>query len=111
MFVTVGSRILLICLIDCHIYTWEVSYRCIMDGGPAGMALGLLPAHAMSPVGGAEVNLAIQDAVAAANRLTLSLRDDQRKTDDLALVQKCRVWPTKMIQRVQLSSVSEGNSL
>ena len=75
------------------------------------MALGLLPAHAMSPVGGVEVNLAIQDAVAAANRFPLSLRDDRLKTGELALVQKSRSWPTKMVQRVQLSSVSEGNSL
>ena len=82
-----------------------------MGGGPEGMALGLLPAHAISPVGGVVVNLAIQDAVAATNRFALSLRDDRLKTGGLALVQMRQAWPMRTTQRVQLSSVSEGNSL
>lgn len=59
-------------------------------------------AHAMSPVGGVGINLAIQDAVAAANLLALPLRDDRLTIEDLRLVQKRRAWPTKMTQRVQL---------
>jgi 2-polyprenyl-6-methoxyphenol hydroxylase-like FAD-dependent oxidoreductase len=82
-----------------------------MGGGPAGMALGLLPAHAISPVGGVAVNLAIQDAVAATNQLALPLRDNRLKTDGLVHVQMRQAWPMKTTQRVQLSSVSEGNSL
>jgi 2-polyprenyl-6-methoxyphenol hydroxylase-like FAD-dependent oxidoreductase len=59
-------------------------------------------AHAMSPVGGVGINLAIQDAVAAANLLAVPLRDGRLTTEDLRLVQARRVWPTKMTQRVQL---------
>ncbi len=59
-------------------------------------------AHAMSPVGGVGVNLAIQDAVAAANLLALPLRDGRLTMEDLKLVQKRRAWPTNMTQRVQL---------
>jgi 2-polyprenyl-6-methoxyphenol hydroxylase-like FAD-dependent oxidoreductase len=59
-------------------------------------------AHAMSPVGGVGINLAIQDAVATANVLAVPLRDGRLTTEDLRLVQKRRDWPTKMTQRVQL---------
>jgi 2-polyprenyl-6-methoxyphenol hydroxylase-like FAD-dependent oxidoreductase len=59
-------------------------------------------AHAMSPVGGVGINLAIQDAVAAANLLTDPLRGDRLTTGDLRLVQDRREWPTRMTQRVQL---------
>jgi 2-polyprenyl-6-methoxyphenol hydroxylase-like FAD-dependent oxidoreductase len=59
-------------------------------------------AHAMSPVGGVGINLAIQDAVAAANLLAVPLRDNRLTTRDLQLVQARRVWPTALTQRVQL---------
>jgi 2-polyprenyl-6-methoxyphenol hydroxylase-like FAD-dependent oxidoreductase len=59
-------------------------------------------AHAMSPVGGVGINLAVQDAVAAANRLAVPLRDGRLTTEDLRKVQARREWPTKMTQRVQL---------
>jgi 2-polyprenyl-6-methoxyphenol hydroxylase-like FAD-dependent oxidoreductase len=59
-------------------------------------------AHAMSPVGGVGINLAIQDAVAAANLLTDPLREGRVTTEDLRLVQDRREWPTRMTQRVQL---------
>lgn len=59
-------------------------------------------AHAMSPVGGVGINLAIQDAVAAANLLAVPLREDRLKTDDLRQIQQRREWPTRMTQRVQL---------
>ena len=59
-------------------------------------------AHAMSPVGGVGINLAIQDAVAAANLLAQPLRDGRVTEADLAKVQARRAWPTKMTQRAQL---------
>jgi 2-polyprenyl-6-methoxyphenol hydroxylase-like FAD-dependent oxidoreductase len=60
-------------------------------------------AHAMSPVGGVGINLAIQDAVAAANLLTDPLLGGRPTTADLRLVQDRREWPTRMTQRVQLA--------
>lgn len=60
-------------------------------------------AHAMSPVGGVGINLAIQDAVAAANLLEPILR--QRRVPQLAeldRVQKRRQWPTNATQWFQL---------
>jgi 2-polyprenyl-6-methoxyphenol hydroxylase-like FAD-dependent oxidoreductase len=60
-------------------------------------------AHAMSPVGGVGINLAIQDAVAAANRLAVPLREGRVTLDDLLAVQKRREWPTKVTQRVQVA--------
>jgi 2-polyprenyl-6-methoxyphenol hydroxylase-like FAD-dependent oxidoreductase len=59
-------------------------------------------AHAMSPVGGVGINLAIQDAVAAANILWEPLRKGAVSAEVLAQVQKRRQWPTEMTQAVQL---------
>jgi 2-polyprenyl-6-methoxyphenol hydroxylase-like FAD-dependent oxidoreductase len=59
-------------------------------------------AHAMSPVGGVGINLAIQDAVAAANLLARPLRDGNLTTEDLARVQRRRERPARLTQRAQL---------
>jgi 2-polyprenyl-6-methoxyphenol hydroxylase-like FAD-dependent oxidoreductase len=60
-------------------------------------------AHAMSPVGGVGINLAIQDAIAAANILAGTLRGKGPLSDQLlAQVQKRREWPTKVIQAIQV---------
>jgi 2-polyprenyl-6-methoxyphenol hydroxylase-like FAD-dependent oxidoreductase len=59
-------------------------------------------AHAMSPVGGVGINLAVQDAVAAANVLWEPLREGRVTEDELAKVQARRQWPTEMTQRLQL---------
>lgn len=59
-------------------------------------------AHAMSPVGGVGINLAIQDAVAAARLLAKTLADDTCSTDDLQAVQKRREFPAKLTQRAQI---------
>ena len=59
-------------------------------------------AHAMSPIGGVGVNLAIQDAVAAANRLAAPLRAGAVSDDDLAAVQRRRMFPTRATQRIQV---------
>jgi 2-polyprenyl-6-methoxyphenol hydroxylase-like FAD-dependent oxidoreductase len=59
-------------------------------------------AHAMSPVGGVGINLAIQDAVAAANLLYSPLQTGAPTLDQLQAVQRRREWPTKMTQRVQV---------
>lgn len=60
-------------------------------------------AHAMSPVGGVGINLAIQDAVATANLLARNLRDGRLTYDDVKRVQARRDWPTQMTQRLQLA--------
>ncbi|MGD9658934.1 MAG: FAD-dependent oxidoreductase [Methylocystis sp.] len=60
-------------------------------------------AHAMSPVGGVGVNLAIQDAVAAANLLSAKLRNNSLKDDDLAAVERRRSFPTRVTQAIQLA--------
>jgi 2-polyprenyl-6-methoxyphenol hydroxylase-like FAD-dependent oxidoreductase len=59
-------------------------------------------AHAMSPVGGVGINIAVQDAVAAANRLAAPLRAGQVKAADLDAIQERRIWPARMTQRMQL---------
>jgi len=59
-------------------------------------------AHAMSPVGGVGINLAIQDAVATANLLAAPLREGRLTTDDLRQVQRRREWPTRLTQRLQM---------
>ena len=59
-------------------------------------------AHAMSPVGGVGINLAIQDAVAAANILAAPLRAGSLKVDDLAAVQRRRTFPTRATQWLQV---------
>jgi 2-polyprenyl-6-methoxyphenol hydroxylase-like FAD-dependent oxidoreductase len=59
-------------------------------------------AHAMSPVGGVGINLAIQDAVAAANLLGGPLRVGRLTTEDLRRVQDRRKWPTHVTQLAQL---------
>ncbi|HVS46684.1 MAG TPA: FAD-dependent oxidoreductase [Verrucomicrobiae bacterium] len=58
--------------------------------------------HAMSPIGGVGINLAIQDAVASANLLAAPLRDGTLDTNDLREVQRRREFPAKVIQRGQI---------
>ncbi|HWI10682.1 MAG TPA: FAD-dependent oxidoreductase, partial [Burkholderiaceae bacterium] len=64
-------------------------------------------AHAMSPVGGVGINLAIQDAVAASNLLAEALRDKRLATADLAAVQRRREWPARVTQRAQIAVQNE----
>jgi len=59
-------------------------------------------AHAMSPIGGVGINLAIQDAVAAANILWEPLRAGPVPLEILNQVQERRDWPTRATQRLQL---------
>jgi 2-polyprenyl-6-methoxyphenol hydroxylase-like FAD-dependent oxidoreductase len=58
-------------------------------------------AHAMSPVGGVGINLAVQDAVAAARLLAGPLRSGHVSTKDLAKVQRRRLIPTVVVQGMQ----------
>jgi 2-polyprenyl-6-methoxyphenol hydroxylase-like FAD-dependent oxidoreductase len=60
-------------------------------------------AHAMSPIGGVGINLAIQDAVAASNILTEPLRRRRVTLADLHRVQKRRTFPTWATQAVQVT--------
>jgi 2-polyprenyl-6-methoxyphenol hydroxylase-like FAD-dependent oxidoreductase len=59
-------------------------------------------AHAMSPIGGVGINLAIQDAVAAANLLARPLLRGAPTEHELGAVQRRRGFPTRMTQRMQL---------
>jgi 2-polyprenyl-6-methoxyphenol hydroxylase-like FAD-dependent oxidoreductase len=59
-------------------------------------------AHAMSPIGGVGINLAIQDAVAAANILAGPLSRGECSEADLARVQERRELPTRIVQRAQV---------
>jgi 2-polyprenyl-6-methoxyphenol hydroxylase-like FAD-dependent oxidoreductase len=59
-------------------------------------------AHAMSPIGGVGINLAIQDAVAAANILAPTLRRGTPSPGMLAQVEARRMWPTRATQWLQL---------
>jgi 2-polyprenyl-6-methoxyphenol hydroxylase-like FAD-dependent oxidoreductase len=70
---------------------WREGFICIGDA-----------AHAMSPVGGVGINLAIQDAVAAARMLGPALLAESVGTELLAGVQKRRAWPARMTQKAQV---------
>jgi 2-polyprenyl-6-methoxyphenol hydroxylase-like FAD-dependent oxidoreductase len=70
---------------------WRPGLLCIGDA-----------AHAMSPVGGVGINLAIQDAVAAANLLAGPLRAGRATASDLARVQRRRELPTRLTQALQV---------
>ena len=59
-------------------------------------------AHAMSPVGGVGINLAVQDAVAAANALAGPLKDGSVDIETLRSVERRRKWPVELTQRLQL---------
>ena len=59
-------------------------------------------AHAMSPIGGVGVNLAIQDAVAAGNILADPLRGSNLSTEHLEKIQRRRELPTRIVQRIQI---------
>ncbi|MFZ0277192.1 MAG: FAD-dependent oxidoreductase [Candidatus Sulfotelmatobacter sp.] len=60
-------------------------------------------AHAMSPIGGVGINLAIQDAVAAANVLSPKFRVGVPSPEDLRAVQERRTFPTVTTQRLQVA--------
>ncbi|TAJ32113.1 MAG: FAD-dependent oxidoreductase [Nitrospirae bacterium] len=59
-------------------------------------------AHAMSPIGGVGVNLAVQDGVAAANLLAEPLRKGRLTTEHLRRVQQRRLLPTRIVQGMQV---------
>jgi len=72
---------------------WRPGLICIGDS-----------AHAMSPVGGVGVNIAVQDAVAAANRLAAPLRGGTVSDDDLRAIQERRTLPVRLTQALQLAA-------
>ena len=59
-------------------------------------------AHAMSPIGGVGVNLAVQDAVATANLLASKLASGCPPEDELDAVRRRREFPVRMTQRMQV---------
>jgi 2-polyprenyl-6-methoxyphenol hydroxylase-like FAD-dependent oxidoreductase len=60
-------------------------------------------AHAMSPVGGVGINLAIQDAVATANLLGAKLKVGSLRDGDLESVRRRRLFPVRVIQGLQVA--------
>jgi 2-polyprenyl-6-methoxyphenol hydroxylase-like FAD-dependent oxidoreductase len=64
-------------------------------------------AHAMSPVGGVGVNLAVQDAVATANLLAAKLASGRPDENELDAVRRRREFPTRMTQTMQV--VAQNN--
>jgi 2-polyprenyl-6-methoxyphenol hydroxylase-like FAD-dependent oxidoreductase len=60
-------------------------------------------AHAMSPIGGVGINLAVQDAVAAARLLAGPLREHAVDLAALQRVQRRREWPVRVVQRMQIT--------
>ena len=71
---------------------WRPGLICIGDA-----------AHAMSPIGGVGINIAVQDAVAAANRLAAPLKAGLLKDNDLQAIQQRRTFPARMTQQIQLT--------
>ena len=59
-------------------------------------------AHTMSPLGGVGVNIAVQDAVAAANILAGPLKQGRLTDGDLKAVQDRRLWPARATQAMQV---------
>jgi 2-polyprenyl-6-methoxyphenol hydroxylase-like FAD-dependent oxidoreductase len=57
----------------------------------------------MSPIGGVGINMAVQDAVAAANRLASPLRSSKLRDDDLRAIQERRTLPVRFTQWLQLT--------
>ncbi len=77
--------------VDCLERWWRPGLLCIGDA-----------AHAMSPIAGVGVNLAIQDAVATANEVAEPLLDGALGDEHLARLQRRRQWPAALTQRLQL---------
>jgi 2-polyprenyl-6-methoxyphenol hydroxylase-like FAD-dependent oxidoreductase len=71
---------------------WRPGLICIGDA-----------AHAMSPIGGVGINMAVQDAVAAANRLAAPLKAGSVTDDDLQAIEQRRTLPTYFTQWLQLT--------
>jgi 2-polyprenyl-6-methoxyphenol hydroxylase-like FAD-dependent oxidoreductase len=69
-----------------------------------GLAMIGDSAHAMSPVGGVGINLAIQDAVASANLLAGRLASGTLADADLERIRERRLWPTRVVQFVQVQA-------
>jgi 2-polyprenyl-6-methoxyphenol hydroxylase-like FAD-dependent oxidoreductase len=84
---------------DLHLLTVKLD-RLTCWHRPGLVAIGDA-AHAMSPIGGIGINLAIQDAVAAANILAGPLASDKQVDPLLARVQERRLFPTRVIQSAQ----------
>jgi 2-polyprenyl-6-methoxyphenol hydroxylase-like FAD-dependent oxidoreductase len=80
----------------------SVAVNRLMTWGRPGLLCIGDAAHAMSPIGGVGINLAIQDAVAAANLLAEPLRKGRLTLRNLEAVQERRMFPTRATQWLQV---------
>jgi len=71
---------------------WRPGLLCIGDA-----------AHAMSPIGGVGINIAVQDAVATANRVAAPLKADRLASSDLRAIQHRRALPARVTQLIQVA--------
>jgi 2-polyprenyl-6-methoxyphenol hydroxylase-like FAD-dependent oxidoreductase len=86
-----GDVKLLTVAVDRLVQWYRPGFLCIGDA-----------AHAMSPIGGVGINLAIQDAVAASNICAVPLREGRCTTEHLRALQHRRELPTRLIQLMQV---------
>ena len=78
-----------------------VETGCLRRWHAPGLLLLGDAAHVMSPIGGVGINYAIQDAVAAANRLAGPLAEGNLEPSHLAAIERRRRWPTRVMQGAQ----------
>lgn len=88
---TVGDLKLLTVGVDRLEKWWKPGLLCIGDA-----------AHTMSPLGGVGINIAVQDAVAAANILAGRFKEGRLEDSDLRAVQERRRWPVRATQTIQV---------
>jgi 2-polyprenyl-6-methoxyphenol hydroxylase-like FAD-dependent oxidoreductase len=104
----IGAAPVLAPHIDADVRSWDdvklltVSVDRLRQWSKPGLLCIGDAAHAMSPVGGVGINLAVQDAVASANALAIKLRAGTLQADDLDAVRRRRLWPTRATQAAQV---------
>jgi 2-polyprenyl-6-methoxyphenol hydroxylase-like FAD-dependent oxidoreductase len=90
-----------------HLVSWSQTSLLVIEAGRVrrwykpGLLLIGDAAHVMSPVFGVGINYAIQDAIVASNVLGHRLRNHTVRQSDLAVVQRRREWPTRLMQTLQ----------
>ena len=96
-----GERVRELADWDAQVKLLSVTVDRLRDWARPGLLCIGDAAHAMSPIGGVGINLAVQDAVAAARLLAGPLRDHELDLAALQRVQRRREWPVRVVQRMQ----------